>query len=138
MAHRKKRRTGERTLVLSPAERIEALDVPENKKAVYRLILERDALSAGGFVNTTDFTWQERLAVVSLPVLLAGWIAYFIYGVWRKGLTLAVLWAAYVLAIWKLNGEIGLLYLYLPNIIFAFMAVGDTYRQRVLQEKFWL
>ena len=138
MAHRKKLRTGERTSALSPAERIEALDVPESKKAVYRLILERDALSAGGFVNTTDFTWQERLAVVSLPVLLAGWIGYFMYGVWRKGLTLAVLWAAYVLAVWKLNGEIGLLYLYLPNIIFAFMAVGDTYRQRVLRETFWL
>ena len=138
MARRKKSRTGERAPGLSLSDRIAALNVSETRKAAYRLILERDALSAGGFVNTTGFTWRERLSVVSLPILFAGWIGYFIYGVWRKGLTLAALWAAYVLAVWKLNGEIGLLYLYLPNIIFAFMAVGDTYRQRVLQEKFWL
>lgn len=137
MAHRKRRRSTEQGTELSLAERIEALEVPEEKKALYRLILQRDALTAGGFINTADFSWRERLSVVSLPVLLAGWIGYLIYGVWRKGLVLALLWAAYVLAIWKLDGQPGLLYLYLPNVIFAFMAVGDTYRQRVLREKFW-
>lgn len=137
MAHRKKRGT-EKPPVLSITERIEALDVPESKKAAYRLIHDRDALGAWGFVNTAGFSWKERWAVFSLPVLLSGWIGYLIYGVWRKGLTLAVLWAACGLALWRLDGDPGLASLYLPNIVFAFMAVGDTYRQRVLRETFWL
>lgn len=137
MAHRKQRgmkKQPDRSL----AERIGALDVPESKKTVYRLILDRDALGAWGFINTEGFTWKERWATVSLPVLLSGWIGYLVYGVWRKGLTLAVLWAAYALLLWRLDGAPGLPSLYLPNVIFAFMAVGDTYRQRVLRETFWL
>lgn len=138
MSRRKKRRAAERPEAASTAERIEALDVSEARKALYRLVHEREALGAWGFINTAGFTWKERLAAVSLPVLLAGWIGYLVYGVWRKGLTLAVCWAAYVLAVWKLDGSPGLLSLYLPNVIFAFMAEGDIYRQRVLREKFWL